>query len=261
MKTKELIEQLKKSDPKGDMDVVIGNEPVHFVHAEPAYWDGLKQVVIKNEKGNIVGMKYSSEGTKVSIRTFSIQDAIFDDPDFPVEFDIEKSNIESYQKMVNNWRKEYRKMNEEIRKENEMETVKNELGVEIHEGKWGFYPCDHENFKKLKRLNYLLLQTKVQAARWKRWGRKAEQNRKYAEPVLPESLYSLNGISSYDKYRYNWFNHNKIINITNLHEKIENDYKNAKYPKSDKDNVCQLTLSNVDMNKLLSELEEWISSK
>lgn len=142
-----------------------------------------------------------------------------------------------------------------------METVKNESGIEVHEGKWGFYPCDHENFKKLKRLNYLLLQTKIQAARWKRWGRKAEQNRKYSEPVLPDSFYSLDKISGYSRYDRNWFNHDKIINVTDLHTKIEIDYRNARYPKSNKDYVRPLTLKENHMNELLLELEDWISSK
>jgi len=147
----------------------------------------------------------------------------------------------------------------QIKKENEM--TKNESGVEVYEGKWGFYPCDHENFKKLKRLNYLLLQTKIQAARWRRWGRKAEQNRKYSEPALPDSLYSFDDLKGYDKYNYNWFNHDKIVNITNLHDKIEKDYSNARYPKSDKEYVRPLTLKENHMNELLSELEDWISSK
>ena len=47
----------------------------------------------------------------------------------------------------------------------------------IFESKWGFYPCSKETYLKLKKLNYWLLLSKQQAAKWNRWMRKKDYNR------------------------------------------------------------------------------------
>lgn len=69
MKTSELIEQLQKSDPSGELDVVVGNNPVTYVENEHAAYDG---AYFK------VDSKYSFvySGRKIVLTTVDPQDAI-----------------------------------------------------------------------------------------------------------------------------------------------------------------------------------------
>ena len=90
MKTKELIKQLQEIDPSGELECCVGNADILFLDREPAYWDGCLQVLVKDEKGRIVGGKYTCKGSKVIIKTLSFGDAIFDVYDFPVEFEGER---------------------------------------------------------------------------------------------------------------------------------------------------------------------------
>src|SRR5262245_19500805 len=54
-----------------------------------------------------------------------------------------------------------------------------------HRGRWGYYPCPYELYRKLKRLNLLALHARRRSAAWERWYRKLPHNRKGQEPVLP----------------------------------------------------------------------------
>jgi hypothetical protein len=79
MKTKEVIRQLMEADPSGEEEVCVGNVDIHFIHAEPAYYDGALQVLTRNpdcKYYNITGGKYRRTGMKVVIKTLSITDAI-----------------------------------------------------------------------------------------------------------------------------------------------------------------------------------------
>ena len=92
MKTKELIKRLQEEDPSGEMDVCVGNADILGIHSQPAYWDGCLQTLIRDESSpyyNIIGARYSSEGSKVCIQPLSISDAIFEKPDLPIEYDSE----------------------------------------------------------------------------------------------------------------------------------------------------------------------------
>lgn len=102
MKTKELIRQLQEMDPTGEEDVTVGNVDIHFVGREPSYWDGCKQVLIRDEECeyyNIIGAKVVSDGDKIVIETLSIRNAIWNDPDIPIEYDeySERHYKESYE--------------------------------------------------------------------------------------------------------------------------------------------------------------------
>jgi hypothetical protein len=46
----------------------------------------------------------------------------------------------------------------------------------IH-GRWGYYPCNYQNWKTLKRLRFLRFVTMRRQAAWARWHRKQPQNR------------------------------------------------------------------------------------
>lgn len=124
MKTKELIRKLNKADPSGELDVCVDNIDILFVAAHPAYWDGCQEILIRDPNSkyyNVIGAKITSKGTKIKIHTLSIDDAIFEDPGLPVEFDthfINEEHNQRFKKSVRKWRKEAIKVLEEIENEN-----------------------------------------------------------------------------------------------------------------------------------------------
>lgn len=47
----------------------------------------------------------------------------------------------------------------------------------MHQGKYGWYPCDRETYHKLKKLNMAWNKALHEKSRWERWDRKEPQNR------------------------------------------------------------------------------------
>lgn len=95
MKTKDLITLLKKFDPSGDLECCVDNHDILSVETLPAYYDGSLEVLIRDPKNkyyNIVGAKIVRTGDKVKIRTHSIEDAIYQNPDLSVEYTLRDEN-------------------------------------------------------------------------------------------------------------------------------------------------------------------------
>jgi hypothetical protein len=90
MKGKELIKQLQEIDPTGEIEVCVGNVDIWTVHAEPAYWDGKLQLLVRDEKKapyyDIVGGKYVVSGSKITLTTMSITDVLWGDPDAVIDY-------------------------------------------------------------------------------------------------------------------------------------------------------------------------------
>lgn len=105
-----------------DMEVSVGNEDIFTIHPSPSYWDGCQQVLIRDPKlepyYDVVGAKYRSHGHKLCISTLSIGDAIFDDPDLPVDFsELQESypgGYKRYSEYVEKKRQETRDMHHDI---------------------------------------------------------------------------------------------------------------------------------------------------
>lgn len=95
MKTKDLIRRLQEADPSGELECCVGNNDILFVSTEASFYDGCLQVFERDKSQepfyNVVGLKYVSEGTKVSIHTLSVEDVILNDPDVKISFDSEYS--------------------------------------------------------------------------------------------------------------------------------------------------------------------------
>lgn len=140
--------------------------------------------------------------------------------------------------------------------------VKNSNGVQTYQGRWGYYPCKYETFRKLKRLNYLCLKARIEGARWFRWGRKAEHNRKYEEPQLPEKLCTFSNVpqTGYVRYDLNWWNHSQYLRFTSTLIAIETAYETARFPKETRDLVTPLRYSAEEIDEMLNELEVWYDS-
>lgn len=119
MKTKKLIELLQEADPSGERECVVGSHDILDVSAEPGYWDGAYEVLIREENNpyyNVIGAKITTKGIKVVIDTLSIKNALWDcdarGGHFPVEIDTTYARPESnkkYHDLVEEWRVKPRK--------------------------------------------------------------------------------------------------------------------------------------------------------
>lgn len=114
MKTRDLIRRLQDADPTGEAEVCVDNEDICWVHPMEAYWDGRLQV-LERDGNRVVGAKVTSMGTKVKIVHLSIEEAIYDNPELPVdlsELGISRS-VEEWTADIAKWREESRKMKAE----------------------------------------------------------------------------------------------------------------------------------------------------
>ncbi len=122
MKTKELIRRLQEIDPTGETECCVGNADIFFVDCTPAYWDGCLQLLKRDPTSkyyNVIGAKYTTKGQKIVIVTHSIEDAILENSDLPVEYEgfVDGCKTkEQYQTTVKKWRKKTRKIDKEVEK-------------------------------------------------------------------------------------------------------------------------------------------------
>lgn len=92
MTTSELIRRLQEADPSGEVDVTIGNSPVHAAERLPAYYDGPKLVVFPGGRYPDRGL-ITNKGFKVRLTPITAEILILDNPDFPIEIEEEVSWI------------------------------------------------------------------------------------------------------------------------------------------------------------------------
>ena len=117
----------------------------------------------------------------------------------------------------------------------------------VVKGKFGFYPCEWETYRKLKRLNYLaFLHRKAEKAH-ARWENKDPKNRFAVEPK--QGCPRLRERVKTGKWE-----------TTPLVDIIYNDYREARYPKATAEEVKPLFLSNEQIDELLAVAEEWFKT-
>jgi hypothetical protein len=85
MKTNELIEELKQLDPDNECDVCVGTHPVRFPDRMPWYYDGRKETVVRDENNNPILVGYIAGADKIKLISDSIEDALLDNPDCPID--------------------------------------------------------------------------------------------------------------------------------------------------------------------------------
>ena len=115
MKSKEVIRQLQEADPSGEAEVCVNNEDIHFINREAAYWDGCLQVLVRDESKkdcyNIIGVRYVSDGDKISIHTLGVGDVLLDDSDAPIDYSgLNESQAARYRESDEREREENRQM-------------------------------------------------------------------------------------------------------------------------------------------------------
>lgn len=135
MKTNELIRLLREADPAGDGEVSVGNRDIHFVTPEPAYYDGCQQVLLRNERGRIVGAKYRASGGKVVIHAVPLRDVLWDDEDLPVDYsDLPPHRAEAYRTADDECRRKARECKKDLELENWLDYVRGkaaDLGSDV----------------------------------------------------------------------------------------------------------------------------------
>lgn len=89
MTTSELILLLHDADPDGDTEVSVDGAAAWIVYRQAAYYDGARQdIIIDPDKSgyNVIGARRTTRGHKVVIRSMSVQEAIEENPDLPIEY-------------------------------------------------------------------------------------------------------------------------------------------------------------------------------
>ena len=90
MKTKELIRLLQEEDPTGETECCVDNVDIFTVDAEPAYYDGLLEVLRRDESKkpywDIIGADYVGTGSKINISTMPIRQLAYAHPEYPIGF-------------------------------------------------------------------------------------------------------------------------------------------------------------------------------
>ena len=268
MKTKDLIQRLQQCDPSGELEVCCDNEDINSVQTTEAYYDGKLQVLKRDDRMRVVGAKITNNGHKVQIRSKSIQEAVYINPELPVELDLEDYQKPEYERTIDEWRRTARKIREDIKKENRMETATaivtpTQENPKIHQGRWGYYPCSHETYLKLKRLNKHYERALHQVACWNRWNNKHPQNRVLRrwtkdaqgrkngfevigpapEPRLVEAMTEV-------VVRPGWkFLAMKCVDITQ-------EYRKARYPATTPDKIRPLSITIEKIDAMLRECGE-----
>lgn len=119
MKTKELIAMLHAADPEGEHECVVNNVDIYTIDVEPAYWDGCMRILKRDPKAkpyyDIIGMKFTSEGTKVNIVPMDYDDVLGNNIDAPIEYEGEPWVRKNYQKNVEECRKEFKEFDQRLK--------------------------------------------------------------------------------------------------------------------------------------------------
>lgn len=145
---------------------------------------------------------------------------------------------------------------------------------EIFKTRWGYVIYSYEDYRNLKRLNFIFQKARLNASRWMRWVRKAphnriqklwtrnEQGQKTGFTVggpLPEpitcDLFSTKLVDVNREPLGRWFE----SWITTDHA-VELEYCESRKPKENKDDVESAKMSSEEIKSLLEKAEEWEAS-
>ena len=119
MKTKDVIALLQKLDPSGENQVSVCGRDIVEITMYPAYYDGALEVLERDTTKSdvpefqIVKARMIRSGVKIVINPLSIEEALLDNPELPVEVE---NPTEWRLMLIEKWREEGRRIQEEISK-------------------------------------------------------------------------------------------------------------------------------------------------
>jgi hypothetical protein len=129
----------------------------------------------------------------------------------------------------------------------------------VYQSKWGFHPCSVETCRLLKRLNHHRYKAWVAFRHWQRWDRKLPHNRVERRWIRDEKGQKI-GSEIVGPRRapklcpmfttLDWAGRVKFCDNS-----IEDDYKNARTPRSSPSEVRPTALRVDEILKMLEELE------
>lgn len=93
MKTKDLIAELQRVDPSGEIECCIENGDIWSINVEPAYYDGRLQVFQFDEERRPISAKRVSKGEKVVLSPIYISRVIGSDYNLHIEYEDEADRI------------------------------------------------------------------------------------------------------------------------------------------------------------------------
>jgi hypothetical protein len=122
MNSRELINRILELDPEGELEVTCEKADIIFVDTMPCYYDGRVHKFIKDPNlpkdykyFPYIKAKIMSEGIHIDLQTWTIEEALYDNPDFEVDL---SEAIGGDKKAVKAWRKKGIELQEEIRRLN-----------------------------------------------------------------------------------------------------------------------------------------------
>lgn len=146
------------------------------------------------------------------------------------------------------------------------------MSSNVFETNWGYVTYSYEDYKKLKRLNFIFQKARVRAAQWARWVRKAPHNRiqkiwirnekgqkigyevagLLSEPKICD-LFSTKLVDTNRNPLERWFD-GYYIRTDNA---VEIEYQKSHRPVSTEAEVVESEFSSSDIRKLLKKAEKW----
>lgn len=137
-----------------------------------------------------------------------------------------------------------------------------DMSQQVHKGRWGFYPCDYETYRKIKELHKWYYQAVRDWANWCRWERKDPKNRvirKYHRDKDGNKVgYEIVGPRPeppvcphfYDGKLRSWCGPDEFGIVA--------AYRNARYPKPTEKDVVPFSESKLDfLMKLHAQVASW----
>ena len=106
MKTRELIRLLEEADPSGELECCIQNCDINFVDVAPAYYDGPLELLHRSGSDEkAVAASLTTTGQKVRIHALSIEDIIYDQPEFEIKIEVHDESLRArLERQIEEWR-------------------------------------------------------------------------------------------------------------------------------------------------------------
>ena len=166
MKSSILIKRLLELDPEGNIEVFVGGSDIYFVDKLPYYYDGKPDILIKDESRqdyNVIGVKQMDKGEKIELKTFSLDDVVFDDD--------KDKNIyegdESFQERLDKYRTSRNEILREVDFGSFWDFVVDKLNKSIFKSDLELFFNKYE--KQLRRSGFSSIVSSVKDKQWRYW--------------------------------------------------------------------------------------------
>lgn len=133
--------------------------------------------------------------------------------------------------------------------------------MNIVKGKYGFYPTDYETYLKLKKLNQFRLMDRRMEKAWERWNRKEPQNRVQRRTLVNDLGQKIGYEKVLDANGQPVMRPESERCPVSISHFVEEDYRNARYPKATEAEVVPLSLTLSSIDQQLAACEEWATRK